>query len=63
MKAKVSEIDAIPLASAYSGHATWWDSFWNRSWIFITGDAAATSAHPDTGPIPVARAFPAAGGD
>ena len=24
-----------------SAHKTWWQNFWQRSWIFITGDAAA----------------------
>lgn len=43
LTSKINEIEAIPLATAYLNHEIWWDSFWNRSWIFITGDAAATS--------------------
>ena len=26
---------------SYLAHKTWWQNFWQRSWIFITGDAAA----------------------
>ncbi len=40
---KIAETEAIPLATAYTSHGIWWDNFWSRSWVFITGDAAATS--------------------
>lgn len=28
---------------AWAEHARWWADFWNRSWIFVTGDDAATT--------------------
>ena len=34
--------EAVPLETARRAHAQWWDVFWNRSWIFATGDDAAT---------------------
>jgi hypothetical protein len=27
--------------SLYNSHKAWWEQFWNRSWIFITGDKDA----------------------
>ena len=27
----------------WAAHCRWWDEFWNRSWIFVDGDAAAES--------------------
>lgn len=33
---------ALPTAEQAAGpHATWWSNFWSRSWIRISGDAAA----------------------
>ena len=29
---------SVPLETARSEHAKWWNDFWNRSWIFISGD-------------------------
>jgi len=31
----------VAYAAARSAHEAWWSSFWGRSWIRITGDAAA----------------------
>lgn len=33
--------DATPHDAAYREHVEWWQSFWCRSWIHITGDAEA----------------------
>jgi alpha-L-fucosidase 2 len=38
----VSNIDKTAIATLYKNHSTWWDAFWNRSWVFITGDEDAT---------------------
>lgn len=38
-----SELDAIaaaPAGAARGATARWWDEFWDRSWIFVEGDAA-----------------------
>lgn len=37
----VSLVDDISLATAYEKHQQWWDTFWNRSWIFLSGDEDA----------------------
>ena len=37
----VSQVDATDLETARTNHFNWWDAFWNRSWIFISGDANA----------------------
>ncbi len=33
--------DATKLKTAWKAHAKWWDEFWNRSWIHVSGDARA----------------------
>lgn len=37
-----NNIDAMAITTLYINHTLWWDTFWNRSWIFITGDDDAT---------------------
>jgi len=37
----VAAIDKIKLGKAYKAHKKWWDDFWHRSWIFISGDSLA----------------------
>ncbi|MFP5041452.1 DUF5703 domain-containing protein [Parasediminibacterium sp. JCM 36343] len=37
----VTKTDAVPLEKARQAHQQWWDKFWNRSWIKVTGDANA----------------------
>jgi hypothetical protein len=34
----VAQINSQSLKSAYKQHSAWWDKFWNRSWIFVSGD-------------------------
>ncbi|MBQ8673356.1 MAG: hypothetical protein IJ511_04790 [Bacteroides sp.] len=41
LDAIVEQTAATPLKTAYKKHLAWWDSFWNRSWIFLSGDEAA----------------------
>ena len=38
----VKSAEAVPLETARREHAQWWNEFWNRSWIFATGDEDAT---------------------
>jgi hypothetical protein len=37
----VAQVDGTDLETARTNHFNWWDAFWNRSWIFISGDANA----------------------
>ena len=39
----VSQVDATDIETARTNHYNWWDGFWNRSWIFISGDVNATN--------------------
>ena len=36
-----AETDAVPLNKAFGAHVAWWDQFWHRSWIFLSGDSEA----------------------
>jgi hypothetical protein len=38
----VSNIDKENTQTAHNNHYAWWDTFWNRSWIFLSGDEDAT---------------------
>jgi fibronectin type 3 domain-containing protein len=38
----VAQVEATGVGTARTNHYNWWDAFWNRSWIFVTGDANAT---------------------
>jgi len=35
LASQVTQIDQTDTTTAYANHCTWWDAFWNRSWIFI----------------------------
>ncbi len=39
----VAQVNATDLGTARTNHYHWWDAFWNRSWIFVSGDANATN--------------------
>ncbi|HEX3856046.1 MAG TPA: DUF5703 domain-containing protein [Verrucomicrobiae bacterium] len=39
----VTQVNATDIGTARTNHYIWWDAFWNRSWIFISGDANATN--------------------
>jgi alpha-L-fucosidase 2 len=43
MNNQIAQVAVTPEATARANHYAWWDSFWNRSWIFVSGDANATS--------------------
>jgi hypothetical protein len=37
----VAQVDATNLKSARQAHQKWWNQFWDRSWIKVSGDANA----------------------
>jgi alpha-L-fucosidase 2 len=37
-----AETDAVPLQTAFDAHVAWWDQFWHRSWILLSGGSDAT---------------------
>jgi len=39
----VTQVNATNIGIARTNHYTWWDAFWNRSWIFVSGDTNATN--------------------
>lgn len=41
LDAEVAAILATPLKTQYKNHLEWWDNFWNRSWVFLSGDEQA----------------------
>ncbi len=34
----IKAVTDIPEKTAYARHLSWWDSFWNRSWVFLSGN-------------------------
>ncbi|HEX3718109.1 MAG TPA: DUF5703 domain-containing protein [Verrucomicrobiae bacterium] len=43
MNDEIAQVNATSEADARTNHYAWWDAFWNRSWIFVSGDANATN--------------------
>lgn len=41
LEARISAIEKNRPDIARNNHYAWWDKFWDRSWIFLTGDADA----------------------
>jgi alpha-L-fucosidase 2 len=39
----VAQVNTTSEATARTNHYNWWDAFWNRSWIFVSGDSNATN--------------------
>jgi len=39
---QVTEVDAVDVETGRAEHRRWWDDFWNRSWIRVTGSPEAT---------------------
>ena len=44
-------------ASVAKATAAWWREFWERSWIFVEGDPAASSANVQPGRSPITQAY------
>ena len=38
---KINKIDAIKINKNWEAHESWWNQFWNRSWINVTGTSDA----------------------
>jgi alpha-L-fucosidase 2 len=43
MNTQIAQVVATSETTERTNHYTWWDNLWNRSWIFVSGDASATS--------------------
>ncbi|MFT3680142.1 MAG: DUF5703 domain-containing protein [Ferruginibacter sp.] len=41
LKEQVNQINKIPVETARAAHRSWWHRFWQRSWVFVTGNSAA----------------------
>ncbi|HWY29955.1 MAG TPA: DUF5703 domain-containing protein, partial [Candidatus Acidoferrum sp.] len=41
MNNQIEQVNATSEAAARTSHYDWWDAFWNRSWIFVSGDTNA----------------------
>jgi len=41
LKGNITRIDALPVEQTWLSHQQWWNKFWHRSWIFVSGDDAA----------------------
>ena len=41
LEAQVAATRAVAREQAWREHCAWWEQFWNRSWIFVSGDAKA----------------------
>ena len=38
---QIATVNSIPIDQARKEHDAWWNQFWNRSWIFLSGDKKA----------------------
>lgn len=43
LQTNINQISALDFNTTRAGHQAWWDDFWHRSWIFISGDQDATN--------------------
>lgn len=43
LQSNVTQISALDLETTRTNHQTWWDDFWHRSWIYVSGDQDATN--------------------
>ena len=43
LQSNISQMAGLNLATTRTNSQAWWDSFWHRSWIFVTGDKDATN--------------------
>lgn len=44
LKDNITHIDALPFEQTWQSHQQWWNKFWHRSWIFVSGDDAAKTS-------------------
>lgn len=43
LKTNITRIESLNFEQTRTDHQLWWNNFWNRSWVFLRGDAAAAS--------------------
>ncbi len=43
LQSNVGQITALDLSVTRTNSQAWWDGFWHRSWIFVTGNQSATN--------------------
>jgi alpha-L-fucosidase 2 len=43
LEKQAATIETIPAAQRRQQHTRWWNEFWNRSWISVTGDSDAAT--------------------
>ncbi|MHC4676996.1 MAG: DUF5703 domain-containing protein, partial [Planctomycetota bacterium] len=48
---QVKSIDKTDLEKARAGHRKWWDEFWGRSWIRVTGESLSQKITTNTLPL------------
>jgi len=41
LEAQAAEIDAVDYVTSYANHLAWWQNFWDKSYIFVSGDDEA----------------------
>ena len=41
MNGLIAEVEKVPFSERLSAHRTWWEQFWNRSWIYATRSTEA----------------------
>jgi hypothetical protein len=48
---QVKSIDGMELETARAGHRKWWDEFWGRSWIRVSGESLSQKITTNTLPL------------
>ena len=48
---QIEEIEKTPLKPARIQHEDWWEKFWNRSWIYVSGGSLAQEVTTNTLPL------------
>jgi alpha-L-fucosidase 2 len=43
LETQISQTDGLDLEQTRQAHRDWWDAFWHRSWVYVTGDSDATN--------------------
>lgn len=43
LQQSIARVEAVDIDAAWNRHVQWWHNFWNRSWIFASGDDDAIS--------------------
>ncbi len=42
LRTQVDQIESQNLEETREAHRSWWENFWNRSWVFVRGDSDAS---------------------